>query len=161
MAKRDPATGKQPDSSWRKKEKARNAAGLPPVKHPAVSREPNIRPDGSPDSGPPHVEIDLEVLYNIALTHASYAHMAHMLGCSDDTLKRNKRYEDVIQKARAEKKKDLLAAQFTAAINDRNPTMLIWMGKQFLEVTRLGITKGFLRARVGLRVIRGHVVYAP
>lgn len=75
-------------------------------------------------------EIDEQQLYEAAMTHASVAQLARIFGVNAQFLRMM--YSDLIKEARAEKQQELLAAQFKAAINDRNPTMQIWLGKQYL-----------------------------
>lgn len=127
----------------------RPAASPPPPPGPPL--RPDGRPEGAPvrrtkhhgvtkgsiktirgTEGPPRLIIDETVLYDLALTHASYDQMGRILGCSGELLFLRPEYKAIIEKARAEKRQSLLAAQFAAAITDRNPTMLIWMGKQYL-----------------------------
>jgi hypothetical protein len=56
--------------------------------------------------------------------------MAEMLECSKDTLER--RFAAVIKKGRAQRNSSLRRKQFEVAMKgDR--TMLIWLGKQYLE----------------------------
>lgn len=98
--------------------------------HPAVTTIPADSEDGR---GRPQVVIDEVTLFELARTHASFEHMAKILGCSGQFLSVHPTYREIIDRARAECKKDLLAAQLSAAITDRNPTMLIWMGKQLLD----------------------------
>lgn len=75
--------------------------------------------------------IDHTVLYELATTHASYDQMATILGVSDTFLITHPEYSKIIEKARAETVGKLLSAQFKAAIEDRNPTMMIWLGKNY------------------------------
>lgn len=99
-------------------------------KHPGVTTIPADTPNGV---GRPQVVIDEVALYNLALTHASFDTMGTILGVSGQLLSVHGTYRAIIDKARAEKRQDLLAAQFHAALKDHNPTMLIWLGKQYLE----------------------------
>lgn len=78
-----------------------------------------------------------DVLYEMAKTHASYDQLGLIFGVSGAHIQQT--YSGIVEKARAEACKNLLSAQFTTAINDRNPTMQIWLGKQYLgqkDVTR-------------------------
>jgi hypothetical protein len=79
------------------------------------------------------VVIDEKMLYEAALTHASYRQLGLIFGVGEMTIRNN--YDHIIQKARAERQKELLTAQFDTAITDRNPTMMIWLGKQYLGQT--------------------------
>lgn len=97
-----------------------------------VTRVPASNEAGENLPGPPELVIDEVALHTLALTHASFEMMGEILGVGAQTLSMGK-WRTIIDKARAERKRDLLAAQLNTAINDRNPTMLIWMGKQLLE----------------------------
>lgn len=70
------------------------------------------------------------VLYEIAKGHASYDTIGCIFGVSGAFIQQN--YQELVERARAEGRKNLHAAQFSAAVTDRNPTMLIWLGKQYL-----------------------------
>lgn len=97
--------------------------------HPAVQRIPA---DSETGVGRPEVTIDEAALYELAKTHASFEQMGKILGVGSTTLSNNIKFRTIIEKARAEREKDLLSAQFKTAIDDRNPTMQIWLGKQYL-----------------------------
>lgn len=92
---------------------------------------------GTPDKplvGRPELVIDEVALLALAQTHASFEHMGLILGVSGMTLSDvNKPWRAIIDRGRAIKKKELLAAQFDTAIVGRNPTMQIWLGKQYLD----------------------------
>ena len=59
----------------------------------------------------------------------SSAEMAAVLDCSKDTLER--RYKEVIENGRLRRNASLRRKQYEVATGG-NPTMLIWLGKQFL-----------------------------
>jgi hypothetical protein len=64
--------------------------------------------------------------------------MAGILGCSHDTIQRTFKDETNLlcvsyKKGISELKQKLSEAQIHAAINDKNPTLLIWLGKQYLN----------------------------
>lgn len=103
--------------------------------HPGFS----LRHNGpNPRLGQPEIVLDETMLYEAAKTHASYDQLGKIFNCSGKSVWM--KYKDLVEKARAERKKDLLSAQFATAINDRNPTMLIWLGKQYLgqrDVSRI------------------------
>ena len=86
------------------------------------------------------MEIDEKALLEAAKTHASIEQLAIIFGVGASTLAQREDLRAIIDKGRAIRKQDLLAAQFATAINDRNPTMQIWLGKQYLDqrdVTRV------------------------
>ena len=84
-------------------------------------------------NGHPMYVVNEMTLYELAKTHASFEHMAKILGISAQTLSIRPDFRAIIDRARADQCKHLLAAQFKAAIDDRNPAMLIWLGKQYLD----------------------------
>lgn len=116
----------------------RRTDGKPPqsnkaqVNNPRTIKVPATGADGLPHGGRPAVHVDEVQLYELATTHASYEHMARILGIGAQTLWASEKYREIVNKARAVKKQELLAAQFSAAITGRNPTMMIWLGKQYL-----------------------------
>ncbi len=98
-------------------------------KHPGVSTIPSPSPTGV---GRPVVVVDEKTLYELAKTHAGFEHMGRILGVSGMLLSAKPEFRRIVDKARAEACQALLAAQFSTAIKDRNPTMQIWLGKQYL-----------------------------
>lgn len=84
-----------------------------------------------PNGGPPALVLEENVLYEMAKTMSSYDVLGQIFGVSGAHIQQT--YAPLVEKARAEAKKNLAGAQFTSAVNDRNPTMLIWLGKQYLE----------------------------
>jgi hypothetical protein len=64
-----------------------------------------------------------------------------MLGCTDDEIcsvirltrsQLRHKFEDAIWEGRGNLRSSLRKAQIETAIRDRNPTMLIWLGKNYL-----------------------------
>lgn len=55
---------------------------------------------------------------------------AHILSISEENLRNNFRTE--LSEGRAELRRGLRRAQLDAAVNEKNPTMLIWLGKAYL-----------------------------
>lgn len=121
--------------------------------HPGVTTTPADSEDGV---GHPEVHIDEAQLYEAALTHASYAQLGRIFGVGAQTI--SMKYHGLVEKARAERQRELLAAQFATAITDRNPTMQIWLGKQYLgqkdvsRVEQTGADGGPMKAEVTRRV---------
>lgn len=76
-------------------------------------------------------KIDEAALEALASTHASYEQLASVLGVPTHVLLEVE-YKEIIEKARSMALVNLQSSQFKAAIEDRNPTMLIWLGKQHL-----------------------------
>lgn len=78
--------------------------------------------------------LNADALYETARTHASFEQLGLIFGVSAMLISdAAKEWRPIVDKARAEQCKNLLAAQFATAINDRNPTMQIWLGKQYLD----------------------------
>lgn len=72
----------------------------------------------------------------LAKLGATLNEIADYLGVDVNTVRR--RYKAEIVKGKAEMKQRLRKAQLQAAIEDRNPTMLVWLGKQYLNQTDNG-----------------------
>lgn len=66
--------------------------------------------------------------------------IALAIGIDPVTFKRN--FEAICAQKRAEGKCAIQIAQFTAAVQDRNPTMLIWLGKVYLGQSERGEPRG-------------------
>lgn len=80
----------------------------------------------------PKKEISEKQVFELAQINCSYAEMAAVLDCSEDTITR--RFADVIKKGRENGRMSLKRMQFTKAM-EGNITMLIWLGKQLLGQT--------------------------
>jgi AraC-like DNA-binding protein len=91
------------------------------------------------------------------------AEMAAVLNCSPDTLQR--RFAAVIEKGRERGKSSLKRAQWKKAVDEGNPTMLIWLGKQHLgqtdktQVDQQSITDTARQIKEALDTIDGDVLY--
>lgn len=78
----------------------------------------------------PRLELDEDQILALAEIQCTYKEMAAVMNCSTDTLK--DRYSDLIEKGRENGKSSLRRIQYRKAL-DGNITMLIWLGKQYLE----------------------------
>lgn len=78
----------------------------------------------------PKKDIDQKQVEQLAAINCSYAEMAAVLGCSEDTLER--RFAGVIKAGRGKGNVSLKRRQWRAAMEDGNITMMIWLGKQNL-----------------------------
>jgi hypothetical protein len=78
----------------------------------------------------PRKKLDGEKIKQLAGLGLCYAEIAAVLECSHDLLER--RYRDVIATGHSKRNASLRRKQYEVAING-NPTMLIWLGKQFLD----------------------------
>ncbi len=90
--------------------------------------------------GRPRKEIDQPHFERLCEIQATLEEIAHVLNVSEDTIERwcKRTYElgfaDTYKKFSATGKTSLRRYQFEAA-KKGNPTMLIWLGKQYLEQT--------------------------
>jgi AraC-like DNA-binding protein len=80
-------------------------------------------------TGRPILDIDPEMVRELASIHCTMAEMAAVVGCSVDTLER--RFADVIAKGKEEGRMSLRRLQWKSAQNG-NIAMQIWLGKQLL-----------------------------
>lgn len=74
--------------------------------------------------------IDGDKVEALAAIGASQKEIAVVLKCSPQTLDR--RFHDRMELGWERMKVSLKRAQFDTAVNKRNPTMQIWLGKQYL-----------------------------
>ena len=79
---------------------------------------------------PKKYDIDTEQLFKLAKYNLTNIEIADIFGCSADLLEKN--YSEYLTKGRGEMKKRLRQAQYEEAVDSRNITMLIWLGKQIL-----------------------------
>ena len=79
--------------------------------------------------GRPRKEITAKQVEALAAMQASYAEMAAALDCSCEVLER--RFSAAIKRGREQATMSLKRAQFRLALSG-HPTMLIWLGKQYL-----------------------------
>jgi hypothetical protein len=80
-------------------------------------------------AGRQFIEIDEDKLEKLAALGLTNAECAAILGCSPDTLERN--YKETMAWGRSHRDASLRRRQFEIALAG-NPTMLIWLGKQYL-----------------------------
>lgn len=87
--------------------------------------------------GRPRIEIDWELVEKLAQIMCTQIEICSVIGCSVDTITRackekyGSTFAEYIKTHQNTGKASLRRAQFQAALKG-NPTMLIWMGKQFL-----------------------------
>ena len=79
---------------------------------------------------PKKYDIDTDQLFKLAKYNLTNIEIADIFGCSADLLEKN--YSEFLTKGRGELKKRLRQAQYEEAVDSRNITMLIWLGKQIL-----------------------------
>lgn len=80
--------------------------------------------------GRPKIELDAEMIGRLASIHCSVDEIALIMNCGRDTIYRN--YMDVVEEGRAKGKMGLRRRQWEVA-QEGNPTLLIWLGKQWLN----------------------------
>lgn len=87
--------------------------------------------------GRPRIELDPKQAKIFGYFRATYQTMAEQIGCSHDTIQRemdreNSDFASEYKKGFSGMKMKLSEAQVKTAIEDRNPTLLVWLGKQYL-----------------------------
>ena len=80
--------------------------------------------------GPKKYDIDTEQLFKLAKYNLTNIEIADIYGCDEALLRKN--YSEFLTKGRGELKRRLRQAQYEEAVDGRNITMLIWLGKQIL-----------------------------
>jgi hypothetical protein len=79
----------------------------------------------------PRKKIDPEQVFKLARLGLSTEEIGDVLGCSHNLL--NRRFASELTRARATFKMNLRRAQYIRAVRDRSDTMLIHMGKIYLD----------------------------
>ena len=82
---------------------------------------------------PKKYNIDTNTLFKLAKYNLTNIEIADIYGCDESLLVKN--YSEYLTKGRAELKKRLRQTQYEVAVEDKNVTMLIWLGKQILGQT--------------------------
>ncbi len=80
--------------------------------------------------GYPPKEHDEDLILRLASILCTTEEIAHICQCSNDTLER--RYMHILKQGRANGRSSLRRKQWEVA-QEGNPTMLIWLGKQYLK----------------------------
>lgn len=81
-------------------------------------------------AGRPKIKLDTNLIEDLAGIFCTNREIASIMNCSTDTLVRN--YADHIKKGRDRGKSSLRRKQWEKAM-DGNTTMLIWLGKNYLN----------------------------
>ena len=79
----------------------------------------------------PKFKIDYEMVEKLAGIQCTQQEIASFLGCSVDTLQRDKTFCGLYKKGQENGKMSLRRIQYKLA--EKNPTMAIWLGKQYLK----------------------------
>jgi hypothetical protein len=80
--------------------------------------------------GRPRIKLDVEQIEKLASIGCTTQEIGVVLGCSDNTLERN--YMQVLELGRAKMRMSLRRMQIKAA-QEGNGTMMVWLGKQYLD----------------------------
>ena len=79
----------------------------------------------------PKFQIDYEAVEKLSQIQCTQQEIANFLGCSVDTLQRDKEFCGIYKKGLDKGKMSLRRIQYKLA--EKNPTMAIWLGKQYLN----------------------------
>lgn len=88
--------------------------------------------------GRPRIELDPKQAKIYGYFRATYDTMAEQIGCHVDTIRAamqddKSEFSKEYKKGFSGMKMKLSEAQVKTAIKDRNPTLLVWLGKQYLN----------------------------
>lgn len=81
--------------------------------------------------GRPRLQLDTRQIKVLSSMQCTHKEIAAVMGCDEDTLRNN--YSAIINAAREGGKASLRRAQWKKAVDEGNPSMLIWLGKHYLE----------------------------
>jgi len=81
-------------------------------------------------AGRPRFKIDYDAVEKLANIQCTQQEIASFLGCSVDTLQRDETFCGIYKKGQETGKMSLRRIQFKLA--EKNPTMALWLGKQYL-----------------------------
>lgn len=84
-------------------------------------------------AGRPKFQIDYTAVEKLANIQCTQEEIATFLGCSVDTLQRDETFCGIYKKGRENGKMSLRRTQYKLA--EKNVTMAIWLGKQYLGQT--------------------------
>ena len=84
--------------------------------------------------GRPKIAIDYNLVYKLAKRFATQEDIADIIGCSVRTLQRDTEFCRIFKKGKDQVFKNLRVSQYKHALKG-NPTLLIWLGKQYLGQT--------------------------
>lgn len=79
----------------------------------------------------PKFKIDYDMVEKLAGIQCTQQEIASFLGCSVDTLQRDETFCGLYKKGQENGKMSLRRIQYKLA--EKNPTMAIWLGKQYLK----------------------------
>ena len=95
-------------------------------------------PKAKKPTGRPRIELDPKQAKIFGYFRATYDTMAEQIGCHVDTIRAamqddKSEFSKEYKKGFSGMKMKLSEAQIKTAIEDRNPTLLVWLGKQYLN----------------------------
>lgn len=101
-----------------------------------MAAKPNPKKPKKP-VGRPRIELDPKQAKIFGYFRATYDTMAEQIGCHVDTIRAAMQDEDSefskeYKKGFSSMKMKLSEAQVKTAIEEHNPTLLVWLGKQYL-----------------------------
>ena len=99
--------------------------------------------------GRPLLKIDPAEIEKLAAIGCTTSEIAAFLNCSKDTIE--KRFSAVLQKGRENMKSSIRRMQYETAAGG-NPTMQIWLGKQYLGQTDKNEYSGDIGQVAGFRI---------
>lgn len=76
-------------------------------------------------------DVDQELVWKLGCMMCTNKEISDVLGIGETQVA--KKFGDLIDKARSEGRKALRRAQFEKAVQDKDPRMLIFLGKQYLQ----------------------------
>ena len=102
-----------------------------------MAAKPNPKKAKKP-VGRPRIELDPKQAKIFGYFRATYDTMAEQIGCHVDTIRAAMQDEDsefskAYKKGFSSMKMKLSEAQVKTAIEEHNPTLLVWLGKQYLN----------------------------
>ena len=94
-------------------------------------------PKAKKPTGRPRIELDPKLAKIFGYFRATYDTMADQIECGVDTIRAamqddKSEFSKAYKKGFSSMKMKLSEAQVKAGIEDRNPTLLVWLGKQYL-----------------------------
>jgi hypothetical protein len=95
-------------------------------------------PKAKKPTGRPRIKLDPKQAKIFGYFRATYDTMAEQIGCHIDTIRAAMQDEDsefskAYKKGFSSMKMKLSEAQVKTAIEEHNPTLLVWLGKQYLD----------------------------
>ena len=95
-------------------------------------------PKAKKPTGRPRIKLDPKQAKIFGYFRATYDTMAEQIGCHVDTIRAAMQDEDsefskAYKKGFSSMKMKLSEAQVKTAIEEHNPTLLVWLGKQYLD----------------------------